>query len=171
MIKRECCAHPSPRTAQGQFTLLQYSSIISITRMRRFQPDVVAKWRQRQAEAQSQPVPEGTSRNDYELPTSLTNMMPMHGWCIEHAAREFWQNTVDGCTDVFGEVKPVRANPDCVQLVTAAEAVPVAWVDSTRPGTLSIKQNMAVLLPKHLLLGSFIEGQTLTAGCHGTCLR
>jgi hypothetical protein len=133
--------------------------------------ELLAAWRQRQAEAQSQPVPEGASRNDYEMLTSLTNKMPMHGWCKEHAVREFWQNTVDGCTSVFGGVTPVRAGPDCVELLTAADAIPVAWVDSMRPHTLLITQHMAVLLPKHLQLGSFKAGQMLAAGCHGRCLR
>jgi hypothetical protein len=133
--------------------------------------ELLAAWRQRQAEAQSQPVPEGISRNDYEMLTSLTNKMPMHGWRTEHAAREVWQNTVDGCTPVFGEVKPVRAGPGRVELLTAAEAAPVAWVDSTAPDALLITQYMTVLLPKQLQLGSFKEGRMLAAGCHGMCLR
>jgi hypothetical protein len=130
---------------------------------------LLAAWRQRQAEAQSQRVPEGASRNDYEIVTSLTNRMPMHGWRLEHAVREFWQNTVDGCTSVFGEVKPVRSGPGRVEVLTASEAdtVPVARVDYTRPDTLFISQLMVVLLPKHLQLGSFKEGQAMAAGCHG----
>jgi hypothetical protein len=133
--------------------------------------ELLAGWQQRQAEAQSQRAPDSASRNDYEMLTSLTNKMPMHGWCLEHAAREFWQNTVDGCTSVFGEVKPVRAGPGRVELLTAAEAAPVACVDSTRPDALFITQYMAVLLPKHLQLGSFKEGQAMAAGCHGMCFR
>jgi hypothetical protein len=133
--------------------------------------ELLAGWRQRQEEAQSQRVPEGGSRNDYEMLTSLTNKMPMHGWRIEHAAREFWQNTVDGCSSVFGDVRPVRAGPGRVELLTSIEAVPVACVDSTRPDTLFITQYMAVLLPKHLQLGSLKEGGALAAGCHGTCLH
>jgi hypothetical protein len=156
----------------SDFTHTDSFAITSITRHYMQRTDeLLAAWHQRQAEAQSQRVLEGASRNDYEMPTYLTNKMPLHGWRIEHAAREFWQNAVDGCKAVFGEVKPVRAGPGRIQLLATSTAKPVAWVDSTRPGILSIKQHMAVLLPKHLQLGSFKEAQELAAGCHGMCLR
>lgn len=38
----------------------------------------------------------------YCLETSFSSAQPMHGWTLQHAVRELWQNLRDGAADAFG---------------------------------------------------------------------
>lgn len=124
---------------------------------------------------------------DFDLATSFTNAQPMHGWSLQHCARELWQNLRDGVASSFGAGPLVPTfsidQPVMAELLrTLGAAKPAAepllghialtWgdvsvgsVDASDASALIFRQRFAVLHPRHLLLASTKGADS--AGAHG----
>lgn len=104
-----------------------------------------------------------------EMVTSFTSDQPMHGWTIDHALRELWQNLRDGVMRIIGaghkfQVKYEGDHSGRIRLEVYGHEF--AYVDLSVPDQLVLRQSYTVLQPKHLTLASSKDDARF-AGCHG----
>jgi hypothetical protein len=109
---------------------------------------------------------------DEEIVTSFTDSQPLHGWRIEDAVRELWQNYKDGVQTRFKCKIDLRTvYNESNMLIRVSSHLPsgeeVGSLDLSHPRQLILRQKYCMLNPGHLQLASGKRTSDGSIGGHG----